>query len=53
MPVDVHDAKMIDRMRHPVIATRAKLADEERKDIVDALRMLRGGIAKLQILLTR
>lgn len=51
MPVD---DKLLDSVRPVVIATRAKLDDDTvRREVIDALRLLRGGISKLQTLLNR
>ena len=54
MPASVEDAKKVDLLARPVIATRAKLDDDAvRKEIIDALRMLKGATTKLQSLMTR
>ena len=53
MPVSLEDAKKLDLLRHPVIATHAKLDADVRKEIVDAIRLLEGTKTKLRNLLVR
>ena len=53
MPVDLDDAKMLDRMRHPVIATRPKLDEIDRKQVLNALRQIEGAKTLLRMLLVR
>lgn len=52
-PVDIQDIKTLDRIRHPVIATRPKLDDAVRKDVLNALRQIEGAKTLLRMLLAR
>ena len=53
MPADLADIKKLDSLARPVIATRPKLDDEVRKEVVNALRQIEGAKTLLRMLLSR
>lgn len=47
------EIKRLDSLRHPVLATHAKLDENVRKELIDAIRLLEGTKTKLRELLAR
>ena len=53
MPVDLADIKKLDTLARPVIATRPKLDETDRKQVLNALRQIEGAKTLLRMLLVR